>query len=154
MYPRHFTQRNFDIEFLKDKRLFSSYVAKERKEKKKRKVTILILSVLNEKLFKPDQKYPAAGPTLQLSAIGERETKRRRREQEHVSEAKNHAGRNNRSHSTPWYISIHKYTLCTFSKPPFIRRGETGERNHFQTFDDCRNRIVTWKIRTKAQRGG
>lgn len=101
MYPRHFTQRKFDIEFLKDKRLFSSYVAKERKEKKKRKVTILILSVLNEKLFKPDQKYPAAGPTLQLSAIGERETKRRRREQEHVSEAKNHAGRNNRSHSTP-----------------------------------------------------
>lgn len=128
MFPRHFTTKKIRYWISWKINVFSPRKEKKRKERKENDSHPFRYSMRN--CSNRTKNIPQAGPTLQLSAIGERETKRRRREREHVSEAKNHAGRNNRSHSTPWYISIHKYTLCTFSKPPFILRN--ANENHFR----------------------
>lgn len=114
MFPSmfHFTQRKFGIEFLKDKRLFSS-----RRKKKRRKEN-------DSHPFGTQWETVQTGPKISAGRADTPIIRDRRKRNKETAKGtgariggKKSRGRNNRSHSTPWYISIHKYTLCTFSKP-------------------------------------
>lgn len=152
MFPRHFTTKKIRYWISWKINVFSPRKEKKRKERKENDSHPFRYSMRN--CSNRTKNIPQAGPTLQLSAIGERETKRRRREngstyrRQKITRAEI-TGATPRPDIFP-FINIH----CVRFRSPRLSR-ETRTKTTFanQTFHDSRNRIVNaLKIRADSEK--